>query len=156
MASYDKNFVMDLEKLKMWGTLLPYGIEVVNNTSSDKNVYRLLGVSNMLLEIYNEKDKKDYWSPPKHLKPLLYSEEMLYKEITHKGETFVPIERLRLLAEDCVLDFTNGYFESYMEIVFKHNQLKEKALEWHINVLGLKENEYIKKEEYEKDSSNFV
>ena len=157
MASYD----MDMEKLKIWGALLPYKISVGNDPgiTTTKNKYELWAVSNIMLNLWDAEKKKSFWSPPKYCQPILYSEEMLYKEITVNGETFNPIKKLEELTQLNTEDY-ELWFDVHHNNLFllwnklkkcyvvndNHNFLREKALEWHINVLGLRENQFIKKE----------
>lgn len=81
--------------------------------------------------------------------PVLYSMDMLTKEIEHKSERFIPLHKI--LEEYC-FDLSKmddeeilSYAESLIEIdmtVTTYNLL----LEWNFNVFNLDESEYIKKE----------
>lgn len=100
-------------------------------------------------------------------KPILYSMDMLTKEIEHKGERFIPIEKL---SEIFNFDFDGDGFQitedltivyhSYSEtegFIFPSNfwlDFYQKLFEWNFNVFGLEESEYIKKENLKTESND--
>lgn len=113
--------------------------------------------------------------------PILYSMDMLTKEIEHKGERFIPIEKLfdietnlewsksghikaekgkdeywvRQKEEGRSFHFgynaEKNYFykidsENCKQSVWKQLEMFQKLFEWHFNVFGLQESEYIQKQ----------
>jgi hypothetical protein len=96
------------------------------------------------------------------IKPVLYPMDMLTKEIEHKGERFIPIVKL-FNVPDTIELLAIGYEKKHYYskfgfdaeiITYKiHSDVGsmdyftvQKLLEWHFNVFGLDESEYIKKE----------
>lgn len=94
--------------------------------------------------------------------PVLYSMDMLTKEIEHKGERFIPILKWCDIPDTIELigvgyEKKNYYakfgFEAEIvtykipsDIDSMNYYTVNKLLEWHFNVFGLDESEYIKKE----------
>ena len=75
--------------LKEWSAYLPYGLKLWYE--DNKDIYPLV-VSNNTVSIrggFNINDVKSY-----NLKPILYDLSWLTREITHEGETFVPLLNL--------------------------------------------------------------
>lgn len=78
------------------------------------------------------------------LKPILYSMDMLTKEIEHKGERFVP--SLEIAKQTITGGNYNWYAVKKENLRYLNYEVIDKLLEWHFNVFGLDESEYIKKE----------
>ena len=90
------------ELLKIYSAYLPYELMFCSNGDKTlKYAWKLRGIKTDLR--YPDKptllsERDDYsniiniWSPC--AKPILYSMDMLTKEIEHKGGRFIPIERL--------------------------------------------------------------
>lgn len=73
--------------------------------------------------------------------PVLYSLDMLTKEIEHKSERFIPSKKLGLKENDILA------LKAWGEISGRllHKDF-DKLIEWQFNVFGLEEREYIKKQ----------
>lgn len=82
--------------------------------------------------------------PIKHFKPILHPLSNLTKEITHNGETFVPIEKLSWEYYDGELGLLTNcvYGENPRTTVNVIDYLGdlEKLLEWHFDIFNLIEN----------------
>ena len=113
--------------LKEWSAYLPYGLKLWYE--DNKDIYPLV-VSNNTVSIrggFNINDVKSY-----NLKPILYDLSWLTREITHEGETFIPLYKLQKIDKAFVLTFieTFGYEELKVEVF-------ELLLEWRFNVFSL-------------------
>ena len=113
--------------LKEWCAYLPYGLKLWYE--DNKDIYPLV-VSNNTVSIrggFNINDVKSY-----NLKPILYDLSWLTREITHEGETFIPLYKLQKIDKAFVLTFieTFGYEELKVEVF-------ELLLEWRFNVFSL-------------------
>lgn len=115
------------ELLKIYSAYLPYELIVRQKFG------RYSPTKEDVLEI----DDLKTFSMHRIFRPHLYSMDMLTKEIEHKGERFIPAEKLGWVGEVMI-----GYVNFDMLVVSEYNDL----LEWHFNVFGLDESEYIKKE----------
>ena len=174
------------EKLKIWSSYLPYNLEtaycdrfgdilkvgVLNNIQYNESETHPLRLSiEGLYELEHE------WK----FKPFLWDMDMLTKEIEHKGERFVPIEKLFDIetglnwsssdyiktekgkneywtrSKDSGKSFYFGfnsernYFyhidsSGFQQSVKNQLEMFQKLFEWHFNVFGLDESEYIKKQ----------
>lgn len=76
-------------------------------------------------------------------KPLLWPLD-LTEEITHNGETFVPIVRLKDVFNDFYIECGNNnelivkYKNTHMYVVIdRYNDILQKLLEWHIDIYDL-------------------
>ena len=91
------------------------------------------------IELENEFNAGGYEYDLHEVKPILYSLDYLTKEITHNGETFVPIERLGSLfnmniVEYCFLEQNYMLLET---IVNQRWYIVEKLLEWRFDIHNL-------------------
>lgn len=167
------------ELLRIYSAYLPYGLEVYAfHYILLKRHLKLIGVIDDEITNSNPHFKDDYDIPitckslekddfnytgnyPMHdLKPILFSMDMLTQPIQHKGETFVPLSKLReiygseLTIDEKDLVFTNHIegVESfgYMIEIMDCYQIVQKLLEWHFNFFNLPDSAYIKKENLKK------
>lgn len=74
-------------------------------------------------------------------KIILREMDMITKEIEHKGERFIPLYRLMKEDKGFGVDFIDVFGVEEMKV-----SCYDLLLEWHFNVFGLNESEYIKKE----------
>lgn len=155
------------ELLKIYCAYLPYNLEVeIIENPLKGNIETLNGIPySGVVHLDNSGmfgfTKREF----SQVKPILYSMDMLTKEITHKGETFVPIVKLLQIAfpnqkgRYAETEFEEGYPKAWFRVdagkdfkIYPNDLLNErfwvvqKLLEWHFNVFNLSENEYIKKE----------
>lgn len=177
------------ELLKIYSAYLPYDLQISIDDEGENWIETVIGLNNEALET----NVGNYWDYT--VKPILYSMDMLTKEIEHKGESFVPMLKLAKIESDLFewldddkkgmpiigiedTDFDMGsmtfantrrfefdkeiglfvvnlYSEGLCEekdlicmehICMSNRALIDKLLEWHFNVFGLDESEYIKKQ----------
>ena len=109
--------------LKEWSAYLPYGLKFKTKRGLDT-------LSTLSDELINC-DFEEWYSLNK-VKPILYDLSWLTREITHEGETFIPLYKLQKIDKAFVLTFieTFGYEELKVEVF-------ELLLEWHFNVFSL-------------------
>lgn len=78
------------------------------------------------------------------VKPILYSMDMLTKEIEHKGERFIPSIEIE---KHTITGGTYNWHAVKLEnLRYLNYEVVQKLFEWHFNLFGLDESEYIKKE----------
>lgn len=132
--------------LKIYSAYLPYKVNLMNkygnwhNTTMHKSISIYDGIENYKL--------------------VLYSMDMLTKEITHNGETFVPIEIFEI-GDDSgsyPIEYNHGNIglikdlesiakhSSYHDIQFLPFEIVQRLISWHFNVFNLPDTDYIKKE----------
>lgn len=75
-------------------------------------------------------------------KPILHPLTDLKKEITHKGETFVPIEKLREMNDGEIIYIQDDYigiYNGYVCAYYISDALKfvSVLIEWHFDIAGL-------------------
>lgn len=116
------------ELLKIYSAYLPYNLSVKLNTD-DKFPDREFTLNSI---------KCDDIFYLENMKPVIYSMDMLTKEIEHKGERFIPAKLFYDCPQEILRLKKRPLYHSYKII--------DKLLEWHFNVFGLDESEYIKKE----------
>lgn len=136
------------ELFRIYSAYLPYNLEIRYKDCLNSKLIRkatLSGITKTEIETtYKRKIKHcagDIISWDGHnnvialeVKPILYSKEMLIKEIEHNGEKFIPANwfgRTQINQQSII---SNSY-----TVV---NQL----IKWKFNVFGLSESDYIKKE----------
>ena len=109
--------------LKEWSAYLPYGLKFKTKRGFDT-------LSTLSDELINC-DFEEWYSLNK-VKPILYDLSWLTREITHEGETFIPLYKLQKIDKAFVLTFieTFGYEELKVEVF-------ELLLEWRFNVFSL-------------------
>ena len=109
--------------LKEWSAYLPYGLKFKTKRGLDT-------LSTLSDELINC-DFEEWYSLNK-VKPILYDLSWLTREITHEGETFIPLYKLQKIDKAFILTFieTFGYEELKVEVF-------ELLLEWHFNVFSL-------------------
>lgn len=114
---------MEKLELKHVAPYLPYGLKVLYwNGDADSYVQTLSGLTYGLKSVLGSDKHKLI------LRPL----SDLTKEITHNGETFVPMDVLfDLFAQTDLLDFDID------EILNQPYQIIQKLLEWHFDISGL-------------------
>lgn len=179
------------ELLKIYSAYLPYELECEvlkkgmyfpypNHLSAGRRI--ILNIDQMPFKIWCNPTNSDWLDILfRDTKLVLYSMDMLTKEIEHKGERFIPIEKLfdietnlewsksghikaekgkdeywvRQKEEGRSFHFgynaEKNYFykidsENCKQSVWKQLEMFQKLFEWHFNVFGLSESEYIKKE----------
>ena len=118
------------ELLNIYSSYLPYELKFIGDSDDIKTLTpsKLVLIENLY---YGSLEK-----------PILYSMDYLTKEIEHKGEKFYPYEKLHL----CFSDVTNFLNEDLWIGQWWDYEKVCKLLEWHFNVFGLSDSEYIKKE----------
>ena len=109
--------------LKEWSAYLPYGLKFKTKRGFDT-------LSTLSDELINC-DFEEWYSLNK-VKPILYDLSWLTREITHEGETFIPLYKLQKIDKAFVLTFieTFGYEELKVEVF-------ELLLEWRFNVFSI-------------------
>ena len=109
--------------LKEWSAYLPYGLKFKTKRGLDT-------LSTLSDELINC-DFEEWYSLNK-VKPILYDLSWLTREITHEGETFIPLYKLQKIDKAFILTFieTFGYEELKVEVF-------ELLLEWRFNVFSL-------------------
>lgn len=124
------------ELLKIYSAYLPYGLQITEGNSQRTLTGIKLWADDNLCINY------DYsiYSALGNFKPILYSMEMLTQEIEHKGEMFIPKKRLGFNENDILCLKAWGEYSGRL----LHKDF-EQLVEWHFNVFGLEESEYIKK-----------
>lgn len=135
------------ELLKIYGAYAPYKLHILHtekkmalivsgcyfNENSEENIQ--LKLLNWEIKVNSDE-----------VKPILYSMDYLTKEIEYKGERFYPYEKLHL----CFSDVTNLLNEDLWIGQWWDYEKVCKLIEWHFNVFGLSDSEYIKKETLNK------
>ena len=144
--------------LKEWSAYLPYGLK--GELQFDKSecfelqdwaidlskfkkgaIWKLCGYADTDLHIplgdgeFNGwlwRNEYTYVNFHSGIKPILYDLSWLTREITHEGETFIPLYKLQKIDKAFVLTFieTFGYEELKVEVF-------ELLLEWRFNVFSL-------------------
>lgn len=137
------------ELIKIYSAYLPYGLSVF---FEENNAFYPLVINNPSVSMKGGFNINEVIN--EEMKPLLWDMDMLTKEIEHKGERFIPIEFLMKMRS---VDINNFCCENRKQKAVDAllNDLKitnriaidmfNKLLEWHLNVFGLDESEYIKK-----------
>ena len=116
--------------LKEWSAYLPYGLICEVKDQGEIKTDTLSGVyDNKELVFHNIVESHQGFES---VKPILYDLSWLTKEITHEGETFIPLYKLQKIDKAFILTFieTFGYEELKVEVF-------ELLLEWHFNVFSL-------------------
>ena len=113
--------------LKEWSAYLPYGLKFKTKRGFDT-------LSTLSDELINC-DFEEYYSL-NEVKPILYDLSWLTREITHEGETFVPIHRLLENSNFDLSkmddDYINSFAESMIEIAPTYDDVQT-LLSWHFN-----------------------
>ena len=116
--------------LKEWSAYLPYGLICEVKDQGGIETDTLSGVyDNKELVFHNIVESHQGFES---VKPILYDLSWLTREITHEGETFIPLYKLQKIDKAFVLTFieTFGYEELKVEVF-------ELLLEWRFNVFSL-------------------
>ena len=116
--------------LKEWSAYLPYGLICEVKDQGEIKTDTLSGIyDNKELVFHNI---VEFYQGFESVKPILYDLSWLTREITHKGETFIPLYKLQKIDKAFVLTFieTFGYEELKVEVF-------ELLLEWRFNVFSL-------------------
>ena len=116
--------------LKEWGSYLPYGLICEVKDQGEIKTDTLSGIyDNKELVFHNIVESHQGFES---VKPILYDLSWLTREITHEGETFIPLYKLQKKDKAFVLTFieTFGYEELKVEVF-------ELLLEWRFNVFSL-------------------
>lgn len=132
--------------LKEWSAYLPYGLICEVKDQGGIETDTLFGVYDSCELLFH--NIVEFYQGFESVKPILYDLSWLTREITHEGETFVPIEKLLDIeseanwsASDCLLteigvgeywvklkgnekSFVFG-FNSDIQYFYKHNQFGE-------------------------------
>lgn len=129
------------ELLKIYSAYLPYEIDFRFCHGWSETIMRLHSVC-FEKEVVND----NVYLQPKNIEPILYSMDMLTKEIEHKGKNIIMIDVLfQLRPFDDSYEAMAKYIED-LGIETMPYWLYNILLEYHFNVFGLEESEYIKKE----------
>jgi hypothetical protein len=116
--------------LKEWSAYLPYGLICEVKDQGEIKTDTLSGVyDNKELVFHNIVESHQGFES---VKPILYDSSWLTREITHEGETFIPLYKLQKIDKAFVLTFieTFGYEELKVEVF-------ELLLEWRFNVFSI-------------------
>ena len=126
------------ELLKIYSAYLPYGLQISTDDEGEYWVETVIGVNNEALET----SVGNYWDFT--VKPILYDLSYLTKEIEHEGESFIPSVKIK---EETITGYTYNYFNLIEIKDFKlvNYEVFQKLLEWHLNVFGLPEYQFINK-----------
>jgi hypothetical protein len=135
------------ELLKIYSAYLPYEIDFRFCHGWSETIMRLHSVC-FEKEVVND----NVYLQPKNIEPILYSMDMLTKEIEHKGERFIPTVWLR--DNHAEFDISKKDMETLISMflhIFRSSfsaphYFIDKLLEWQFNVFGLDESEYVQKE----------
>ena len=155
--------------LKEWSAYLPYGLkgELQFDKSEDFElqdwaidlskfkkgaIWKLCGYADTDLHIplgdgeFNGwlwRNEYTYVNFHSGIKPILYDLSWLTREITHEGETFIPLYKLQKIDKAFVLTFieTFGYEELKVEVF-------ELLLEWRFNVFSIPDELIVRVTEY--------
>jgi hypothetical protein len=134
------------ELLKIYSAYLPYDLTIKLLERIDSTFICIAGLTEKGILRIGDSGHHLWEENFEKVKPILYSMDMLTKEIEHKGERFIPINKLKhFYGWDYLWSYhqkPNGDFN----IKSVRYACIEKLLEWHLNVFGLDESEYIKKE----------
>lgn len=143
-------------ELKDIAGYLPYGLVVKCKVSNDHALYWACACHILFEKVLLSGARDKEWHTLDKIKPYLRPMSDLTKEITHKGETFVPLDRIQAISrffefDDCGLLFMrNGCTQSEWLQVFE--LLSEWKFDYHglipaslaIDVNTLPENPYEK------------
>lgn len=168
------------ELLKIYSAYLPYELEILTPIWSvdkkENTIQQLHSVTKNDLRV--KVDKNGFFNCWfETCKPILYSMDMLAKEIEHNGKRFIPLIMLSKLVdsghsvdskikqfsgldfliytdkcddvENVRIRFSKVFsIERSSQNVLASTVLKIQTLliEWHFNIFGLEESDYIKKE----------
>ena len=116
--------------LKEWSAYLPYGLICEVKDQGEIKTDTLSGIyDNKELVFHNIVESHQGFES---VKPILYDLSWLTREITHEGETFIPLYKLQKIDKAFILTFieTFGYEELKVEVF-------ELLLEWRFNVFSL-------------------
>lgn len=138
------------ELLKIYSAYLPYKLKINDPKSPIERELTHKGYWHRSSEddtVYVGVDEAiDY-----NLKPILYDLSYLTKEIEHEGERFVPTRWLR--GNHAEFDISKADMEQLISMfihIFRSPESApyyfiKKLLEWHFNVFGLPEDQFINK-----------
>lgn len=159
MAGSKKRIKQDVMKtkeelIKIYSAYFPYNLDVLTPIWSidedEKTIQKLYSLTESYLRF--EVEKNGFYNCLfEECKPVFYSMDMLTKEIDHKGERFIPIQELRrhciddLGAKDYDTDIGLDKLMKGWEVIYYPKLFIDKLSEWHFNIFGLSESEYIKK-----------
>ena len=126
------------ELLKIYSSYLPYDLIV------KKKFGRYSPTKDSVLEI----DDLKTFSMSKIFRPYLFSMDYLTKEIEHKGKKVILIEFIKMLADDNHFEYIDKFIHSTEDgtLDLIPYWVVEILLEYHFNIFGLSDSEYIKKE----------
>lgn len=135
------------ELLRIYSAYLPYElkVEIIDNPCKGE-IKKLSGIMEFGLCFLGKGGRFGFHERSiENIKPILYSMDMLTKEIEHKGERFIPAEILfgGLKPKEAKKNYTKDCERWPLLMTYQVTQL---LIEWHFNVFGLYESEYIKKE----------
>ena len=120
--------------LKEWSAYLPYGLICEVKDQEEIKTDTLSGIyDNKELVFHNIVESYQGFES---IKPILYDLSWLTREITHEGETFVPIHRLLENSNFDLSkmddDYINSFAESMIEIAPTYDDVQT-LLSWHFN-----------------------
>lgn len=127
------------ELLKIYSAYLPYSLTVKLLERTDSTLRSVAGLTEKGILRIGDSGHHLWEENFEKVKPILYSMDMVTKEIEHKGERFIPQDKLIHLDLEWLINSENLIMKTNYEDVLK-------LLEWNFNVFGLEESEYIKKE----------
>ena len=139
---------------------LPYGLKCRIEVFGDNEAVGLEGLNHNEVELSGIRITVTEYVEYNEIKPILYPLDYLTKEITHNGETFVPIERLFEFdypankSKKYYYDNQTNYIRcshentTYHKMIYTNNELfgrnffkdVEKLLEWKLDIFNLIEN----------------
>lgn len=124
--------------------------------SKKGEIHNIAHVSNKTLALVSTKGIGEVWKRkfdrlPSYIKPILFSLDMLDKEIEINGRKFIPAEVLWSVSENDLDNFQlYGEIPAYWQEMMR-NDIKrwdfgdvQKLIQWHFNVFNLPEDQYVK------------
>ena len=133
--------------LKEWSAYLPYGLICEVKDQGGIETDTLFGVYDSKELLFH--NIVEFYQGFESVKPILYDLSWLTREITHKGESFIPIEKFEIGDDDSGIEYDHGNiklikdlesiskYNSYHDIQFLPFEVVQRLIEWHFNVFSL-------------------
>lgn len=137
------------ELIRIYSAYLPYELTITDVTNNQEFILEPENISGVL----NDAEHLNT------LKPHLYDLSYLTKEIEHEGRKIVPVEYFEITddSDSYPIEHDHGNFKlikdlesiaknnSYHDIQFLPFETVQRLISFHINVFGLKEDQFINK-----------
>lgn len=140
------------ELIRVFSAYLPYDLKIQTGNLSALNIktHNMYGIvrKKEVISIINHSNTHIGFI--EYCKPILWDLSMLTNEIEHEGEFFEPMEKLRK-EWDCEaeLQFLDALADDWAsaedKLQFAPYSVFQRLLEWHFNIFGLYESQYINK-----------